>query len=249
MRDINNVFPFDFGADPAGILMVAESVPLSTHLDYLHHAHDHDERDYSEKELVAMGTLLLEKEVSDIQKKRMMGVLAHQGSPTAYRILENYYLSAVGDMKEWTALALTECRLFLESSFEEMPSPEVKETNSDLSGKLRCWFLFLPEEGATFSNEDAIELNDEAQYIAARRACLVEQTNSDAGFYAITILCPRDMVPAEFAKDLTEQGLVLGIKIQRNFYITTSRVPDADEIPEIIGNMYPHGAQSDQLCR
>jgi hypothetical protein len=115
MEELSVIFRLGDDSDPANILMVAEQVDLETHIDYLHHAHDHEQRDYSEEEILRLGATLDDPATDDVRKKQIMGIMAHEGSPTAYRILDRCYTLAEGEWKQWISLALMECRMFLES--------------------------------------------------------------------------------------------------------------------------------------
>jgi hypothetical protein len=100
--------------DQANVLLIAGEADLETHLDYLHHAHDHESLDYSAYDLTALEQQLSSNELPVEERKRLMGVLAHMGTPGAYRLLEVCYKDADHTMKEWISLALMECKMFLE---------------------------------------------------------------------------------------------------------------------------------------
>jgi hypothetical protein len=114
MEKLTHVVGSETLTDQANVLMVAGEVDLETHLDYLHYAHDHESEDYSVYDVSVFEQQLTGGDLPVDERKRMMGVMAHMGTPEAYHLLEICYKEADHEMKAWISLALMECKMFLE---------------------------------------------------------------------------------------------------------------------------------------
>lgn len=227
----------DEPVDCDNTLIIGCQVDLNAHLDYLRLAHDHETREYSDEEVFQMGTRIIDEEFDETERKRMMGILAHLGTPMAYRQLEKYHNVARGDMKFWVEMAMMECRMFLEA---DMKNKDVFLVAGGLGGdnkRLRYYILLLPAKEPRFSERIRKMIEGEAVFVAKRRNCIVEEVKHHPDYTAITVMIPLDVALDDFVGDVAAQCNPIGCNIRDEYFATNSHYPDEAELQEIFAMM------------
>lgn len=219
------------------VLIMSGQADLNTHLDYLHYAHDHETREYSEKEIIQIGNRIKDNGIDEKERKRMIGILAHLGTPLAYRQLEEYHHIAPEDMKVWAEMAMMECRMFLEADLKE---DDVFLVAGGLGGdkkRLRYWILLLPANENGFADNIKRMIEEEAVFVAKRRNCIVEEVKHHPEYTAITVLIPLVVALDDFVGDVAAQCNPVGGNIRDEYFATNSHYPDEAELQEIFAVM------------
>lgn len=80
-----------------------------------------------------MGNRLFDAKTKIDLKKKVLALLALLGTITAFRQIEKYRINPDNDLKQWTALALQECKMLLESTLTNQEIPD----NSEISGIIK----------------------------------------------------------------------------------------------------------------
>src|SRR5687767_8885656 len=100
---------------PEDFSILEEGIDVQTQKEYLDMSVAFGPSELSDDDLNKISMVLNSKKAPlDLRKKALLA-LAHAGSIRAFRELEKFYQLAGKELKQWTALALQECRMFLES--------------------------------------------------------------------------------------------------------------------------------------
>ena len=103
--------------DKLGIL--EEGIDERTQNEYLNYSHSFEQGELSDEETMRISDMLFSTKTPPEAKKKALTILAHLGTITAYRQIEKYYNTPGYELKPWAALALQECRMFLETSLSD----------------------------------------------------------------------------------------------------------------------------------
>jgi hypothetical protein len=208
---------------------------IETQIDYIQSTHSHEFREYSEEETAEMGKVLLSVAVSDEDRKRCLGVLAHLGTVGAYKILTDYQAIAEGDeMKMWAELARQECRMFLEMELSGEPQMMITGGLGGDDERLRFYYMVLPLSGHKFQPGQDVVVRIAFEEVASKLACEIEDVVASPDFCGIRAMVPLDVAPADLVVDAIEQCNQFGEFVLEDYYCTNMKIPDEEEVKEII---------------
>jgi len=208
---------------------------IETHIDYIQSTHSHEFREYSEEETAEMGKVLLSADVSDDDRKRCLGVLAHLGTVQAHQILKDYQAIAEGDeMKTWAELARQECRMFLEMELSGEPQLMISSGLGGDENRFRYYYMVLPMPGNQFQPGVEIAVRIAFEEVAAGLECEIEDVVFNTEYIGIKALVPLDVAPADLVVPAIEQCNQHGELVLEYYYCTNMQIPGEEEAKEII---------------
>lgn len=214
--------------------ILEEGIDLETQMEYLEYSHSFEHGELTEEQTLGLGNMLFDARIKADGKKKALGLLAHLGTVTAFRQIEKYYNHPENEVKKWTALALQECKMFLESSLIDDNWGFISSGLGGKDGKLRNFFLVLPMEGQQFTSIQHHIINDEFQLIAKELKCNIETVDPSDIYVGITVLNPMDVAIGVFIEKGIQQCNELGEFVLEYYYVTNQEIPNRQEIEEII---------------
>src|SRR5690606_28649815 len=153
---------------------------IQTQTEYFEYSHSFDRGELTDEETMHLGGILHATESKPIIKKKTLALLAHLGTVTAYRQIEKYFVYPDPELKGWAALALQECRMFLESTLLDSSMGFISTGLGGLADRMRYYFLVLPLAGAEFTEEQQKIIDTESKDVAKKLSCIVESVNPSA---------------------------------------------------------------------
>ncbi|HLN73648.1 MAG: hypothetical protein ACM3O8_00195 [Methylococcaceae bacterium] len=214
--------------------ILEEGIDIETQMEYLEYSHSFDLGELTEEQTLGLGNMLFDARIKAEGKKKALGLLAHLGTVTAFRQIEKYYNHPENEVKKWTALALQECKMFLESSLTDENWCIISSGLGGTDGKLRNYFLVLPLTDQQFTPIQHRIIEDEFHLIAKDLKCTIENVDCSDIYVGITVLIPVDVAIGIFI----EKGIIkcneLGDFVFEYYYVTNTDIPDRQEITEII---------------
>jgi len=123
--------------------ILEEAIDFQTQNDYVEYSDTFDRGELSEEETINLSNMLYNNTMPLEGKKKGLTLLAHLGSVTAFRLIEKYYKSPDNELKQWSALALQECKMFLENKLTDQTTGFVSSGLGGLKNRLRFYFLVL----------------------------------------------------------------------------------------------------------
>lgn len=136
---------------PDQFAILEEGMDIQTQMEYLEYSHSFDQGELTEEGTIHLGNLLFDTRTKVDAKKKILTLLAHLGTITAFRQIEKYFKTPDNDLRKWTALSLQECRMFLESSLTEESTGFISTGLGGTNEKLRYFFLVLPLTDQSFT--------------------------------------------------------------------------------------------------
>lgn len=219
---------------PEDLDILEEGIDFQTQLDYLEYSHSFDRGELTEEQTINLGNMLFNNQLPVEGKKKALTLLAHLGSITAFRQLEKYYSNPDKELKQWAALALQECRMFLENILTDEMTGFISSGLGGHQNRLRYYFLVLPLEGHLFTKRQKEIIKDECILVANSLCSQVESFDFSDTYVAFTALLPMDIPVAEFIEAGIRNCNELGEFVLESYYVTNTEIPNKAEIEKII---------------
>lgn len=214
--------------------ILEEGIDLETQMNYLDYSHSFGQGELTEEQTLNLGNMLFDARIITEGKKKALGLLAHLGTVTAFRLIEKYYHHPQNEIKKWTALALQECKMFLESSLTDENRYFISSGLGGTDGKLRYFFLVLPLTDQQFTPLQERIMKDEFLLLAKDLKCRVETFDNSHSYAGVTVLVPLDVAIGIFIEKGIHQCNELGGFVFEYYFVTNQEIPNRAEILKII---------------
>lgn len=214
--------------------IMEEGIDLQTQNEYFGYSHSFDRGELTEDETINLGNLLNKPFMKLEGKKKALVLLAHLGTITAFRQIEKYYKNPDKELKPWAALALQECRMFLESTLEDRSIGFISTGLGGVKDKLRYFFLIISSTEGVFTETQKRIIDEEFLLVAKNLNCEIEALDHSETFVGLTVLVPMDVAVGTFVETGIKMCNELGNFVFEYYYATNQDIPDEKEIMEII---------------
>lgn len=191
----------------------------------------------SEKEFHKLGQVLLESR-NDEAKKKALTLLAHLGTISAFKKIEEYYSFPETTLKQWAALALHECKTNLKNDLTEhviFHNP----FNEGTGGKMRLYILLLSPTDTEFTDTQLKIIKAEFESTAKELKCVIESVNPVSKYNCASMLV---LVSHNVAIDTLLSKGIIRCNAHGDFvfehYYAGSGMLDESEIPDIIKKIW-----------
>jgi len=211
-----------------------EGIDIEVQKEYLNYSDGFDRGQLPEEEIEKIGTILFRPEIPYEQKKKGLTILAHVGTISAYKQLNKFYANADKELKQWSALALQECKMFLESELLEENIGFISTGLGGTRDKLRIYFLVLPINGKRFNQKNHKIIENELSHTAKKLKCEIENFDFQELYTGLTVLIPMDVAVATFIDKGIECCNEYGNFVLEHYYAANTEIPDKKEIEKII---------------
>lgn len=214
--------------------MLEEGIDFQTQKDYIEYSHSFDRGELTEEQTINLGNMLFDNQLSIESKKKALTLLAHLGTITAFRQIEKYYNNPDKKIKPWAALALQECKMFVENILTDEITCFISSGLGGHKNKMRHYFLVLPLEGKLFSEKQKAVIKDEFNIAAKNLGSEIESFDLSDTYVGITVLLPLNIAPETFFRSGMMKCNELGEFVLEYYYVTNTDIPDQSEIEKII---------------
>ena len=219
---------------PENFDILHEGISIETLEEYSGYSHSFDTGKLSDKETINLGRALIEKKLPIEAQKKILVLLAHLGTIEACRQIENYCNSSDNVLKQWTLLALQECRMFLEGSIMDDNMGYIASGLGGLGNRMRYYFLVLPLIGESFTQTQKDVIKSEFEGICNDLNSIVENINFSDIYVGFTVLVPVDVAVGTLIESGIKKCNELGEFVFEYYYVGNINIPDQKEILEII---------------
>ncbi len=214
--------------------ILEKGIDFKVQAEYVEYSHSFDRGELTEKETHALGNILFRQEAPIEVKKKALALLAHLGTILAFRIIEKYFKNPDKQLEQWTALALQECKMFLESAIMDVSTGFVSSGLGGLANRMRYYFLLLPLTDRLFTPTQSEIMRDELLLVCKELNCIMETTNFSGKSVGMTILVPMDVAVGTVIETGIKNCNELGEFVFQHYYVTNMNIPDESEITDII---------------
>jgi len=220
--------------NPQNLTIVEEQIDIEIQMEYFKVSRDykesnHEEYNVSEKEKLTNADILLD------EKKQVLSRLATLENVEAYRAIEAYYNTETDPfMLSWSALALKESKMMLESSLLDEKQILISTGLGGKKSKLRYFIVFVSKSGDTFSETQQKVIKSEVEFLLQKNRSDVESIDFDLNYSKIVSLIPLDVSIKDTLTGVIDECNQYGDFIMPNFIITNVKKLTTQEITEFL---------------
>lgn len=214
--------------------ILEEGIDFQTQKEYIEYSDSFEKGELSEKETLGLCNLLKKNEISTKDKKKILTILAHSGTILAYREIEKFNKTQNDELKKWSALALQECKMFLESELTDFSKGFISTGLGGIKDKIRFYFLILPLYNCQFSDNQQKIIADEFNITAKEMNSTIEKIDFSNEYIGITALTPLNVAVGKLIESGIKKCNELGTFVFEYYYVTNEKLPNQEEIKEVI---------------
>ena len=226
-----------FSKDSDNFHIMEESVDEQTMNEYMAYSQSisHHQEDMDDELTQKLADLLYAPDSPEEWKKKTLVCIAHFGTVLAYQTIEKYK-EWDKSLSSWSALALQECRMFLEGKLMNESRGFILGALGGVPNKLRYYAIFVPfNENDSFSELQKKVISDEFHYSAKHFDCEVEMVDASAGNYAeIKILIPLSVDVQTYFETVVDNCNSIGDFVFDGAYVTNRYIPNKEQIEALI---------------
>ena len=167
-------------------------------------------------------------------KKRILILLAHVGTMEASKILEKYIKVSEGILKDWAALSLKECRMFVEGVFLDEEGGFISTGLGGKGNKLRYCFIVTTKEGRPLTVVERENLEDGFKRSSNEYGSEIEEIDFWANYAMVGILIPMDVAVGQVIEGGISRCNRTGQVLLKDYYVTNVKKPTKEEISKHI---------------
>lgn len=214
--------------------ILEEGIDIQTQKEYIDHSHTFDRGELTETETLNLSSILFDTKATIETKKKALTLLAHLGTITAFRQIEKCYDNPDKDLRQWTALSLQECKMFLESTLTDQNTGFISSGLGGLKNRLRYYFLILSSTDRPFTTTQKNIIKEELNLVARDLNSIVESVYLSDTFVGLIVLVPMDVAVGTIIETGIKKCNELGNFVFEHYYVTNQEIPDKSEIKDII---------------
>jgi hypothetical protein len=199
-----------------------------------HHSGSFNGGELPEKETRAFGSSLLKKDLPVDKKKDILVLLAHLGTIEAFRQIEKYYNNPGNELRQWTLLALQECKMFFEDSLLDESTGVISTGLGGVDNRLIYYFFVLLLIEHTFSETQKNILKGEFTLVCKNLNSILETVHFSDTCIGLVVLVPLDVAVGTGIETGINKCNESGNFVFEHYYVTNEKIQEFAEIDDII---------------
>lgn len=161
--------------------------------------------------------------------------LASIDSVEAYRAIEKLYMQPDSEFKDWTALALQQSKLIIQSSLLGEQIVFISTGLGGKNGKLRYYLIFpYSNSSITLSDFQLKILKEELEFILSKNEGEIEEADFTSRFASFMIILPLKAPITDIVKTIVDECNQYGSFLSEDVLITNMKKFNEEDIIGII---------------
>ena len=219
---------------PNDFEILEEGIDVQIQEEYIKYSDSFERGELTEDQTIFLGNILFDSRAEIEAKKKVLTLLAHLGTITAFRMIEKYYKNPDDKIKQWAALALQECKMFLISELTDQSAGFISSGLGGLHKRLRYYFFILPLTDRAFTKLQKDIIQKELNLVSKELNSIVESVDLSNAFVGIIVLVPLDVAVGTLIEKGINKCNELGAFVFEQYYVTNQNIPAKAEIKDII---------------
>jgi len=222
--------------NPQNLTIVEEQIDIEIQMEYFKVSRSIKETNDAAID-VADKEKLVDEAVSMEEKKQILSQLATLENVEAYRAIEAFYNAETDPfMQSWSALALKESKMMLESSLLDEKQILISTGLGGKKSKLRYFIVFVSKSGDMFNETQQKVIKNEVEFMLNEKRSDVESIDFDENYSKIVSLIPLDVPIKETITSVIDECNLYGDFIMQNFIITNVKKLSTQEISDFLNS-------------
>lgn len=221
--------------NPQNLTIVEEQIDIDIQMEYFKISHNL--KDNKNSIDIAIKEKLHNSETSLDEIKLTLASLATLENVEAYRAIEQYYNQQTDEyMQAWSALALKESKMIIESSLLDEKQILISTGLGGKNSKLRYFVVLISKNSEEFNPTQQKVIKNEFEFILNEHRSEVEKIDFDHHFSKIITLIPLDVAIKETISAAIDECNQYGDFVLPNFIITNVKKLSTEEIVDFLNN-------------
>lgn len=225
-----------FGKIPDNFSILEEQVDIKTQMDYFEESKKIKENRPEKDDVFVNKDKLFNNDINIQEKKNILIQFANLDDVEAFRILEKFNEDVPDDLREWTALALQESRMTLESSLLNESQVIISTGLGGKGKKLRYFAVLAAKNEVYFTDLQERLIEKELEFCIRKNEGVLESVKFDDSYCLVTALIPLNVSIKELIRMAIDECNQIGDFINTKFLLTNVKVFTIDEIKESWSN-------------
>lgn len=221
--------------NPESFTIIEERIDIDLQMEYFKYSTKVKEQKLNELEIIDNFQDLYNPDITIEDKKTMLNRLASLENVEAYRIIEHFYKNPENPVKEWTALALRESKMMIETSLLDEKQILISTGLGGKGSKLR-YFMVLISKNDEYDSVQRKLVQSELEFIFKNYDAEIESIVFDRKYSKILSLIPLTVSIKQTLNEAVSECNQYGNFLNENFIVTNVKEFTNEEIDEFIKN-------------
>jgi hypothetical protein len=207
------------GKEPGNLNIMEDTIDVDLQVEYFEYS-KRISQEYDGEWALDQIDLLGDPDYPSDGKKQLLARLATMENVTAFRAIESYARDPDDGLKDWSALALQESRMHLESHLLEENQVFISTGLGGKDNKLRYFVVLIARNQQDFSDFQVKIIQNEFPYIMKKYEAEIEEFEFSGFLATFTLLLPIQFAIKEvFTEGISECNLY-GDFLRENCIVT-----------------------------
>lgn len=215
---------------PERFTVAEEGIDPAIQREYLGYTSSLDCDRYSEEDVSARSQSLFDPGTPLEAKRETLAILAHQGTVESYRTIERYLAAAEHELKDWSVLALQECRIFLEGFLLDRNVGMVSAGLGGEGNRLRYFGMVRSRNDVAISSTQRLAIERAFSYICGEFDSALEDIQVHHNYATMRVLVPLNVATGKVIEGGIGECNTFGDFLDDNYYVTNVSIPTEKEI-------------------
>lgn len=210
---------------------------LEMQIEYIHYHNLIDTQELSEAILFDESKKLFSEKTGVEEKKKLLFLLAHNGSIESYKLLQKYQNDADKKLIVWTELCLQECGAFLGTDLldqDEITAKVISGAGSD-GKRLRAFFVLSAVR--SFADKQKNVIKQCIRMADKKLESHTENINFGKDYILLSVLISAEVAPEEYFQEIYKSVNIDKNILCHHYYCTNVKKPSFKEINEYLRDL------------
>lgn len=218
---------------PESFTIIEEKIDIDLQMEYFKISKKVKDNPLNSAEILDSSSDLYNDEVDSNSKQLLLNKLASLENVEAYRIIEHFYKSQKNDIKKWTALALRESKMMIETSILDEKQILISTGLGGKGNKLR-YFIVLISKNDSFDETQQKLVKSEFEFTLNNNDAELESIEFDKKYTKIISLIPIHISIKQILNQTIAECNQYGNFLNKEFIVTNVKELTSEEIDEFI---------------
>jgi hypothetical protein len=219
-----------FGKKPESFSILEDQIDIKTQMSYFEESKKVKESGVDKKNILLQEDALYESEFDLESKKKLLVSLASIDDVEAYRIIERFLSNSEPELKNWTALALQESRMTIESSLLNENQVIISTGLGGKGKKLRYFAVLSSVNNREFSDLQKRLIHKELEFALKKVDGELEKVEFIDNYTTLLAVVPITIPIKNAIQSAVNECNEIGNFVSSKFILTNVKVFTIDEI-------------------
>jgi len=209
------------------------SIPLDSQKEYIQYHDLVDSHELPELVLFSKSKKIFLKKTGLNEKKKLLYLLAHNGSLKAYQVLQKYRKKPDSKLMVWAELCFQECAGHLGAGLLNQEETFMVMSGAGGDGqRLRYYFIFSSEKSKPLTTAQKLLIKKSTKTVDKKFKGKTEHLNFGKNHFLLSVLLPLDIATEEYFQEIYKAVNSKREVLRYHYYSNNTQRPTSKDIEE-----------------